>query len=82
MWALWGTALRATVDALASIGSDDPAVIGASIARATELVQTVRAAGLTVYVTLFEGALGQALAAAAASRAGPRPLGRGDRVGP
>ncbi len=64
VWALWGRALRATVDALASIGSDDPAVIGASIARATELVQTVRAAGLTVYITLFEGALGQALAAA------------------
>ncbi len=64
VWALWGAALQATVDVLGSIGAADPNTLAAHIARATEVVETMRAAGLKIYVTLFEGALGHSLAAA------------------
>ncbi len=66
VWALWGAAQRAIVDAMSSIFADDPDAdpLSVHIARATEVVKTVRGAGLTVFITLFDGALAQLLTAA------------------
>jgi class 3 adenylate cyclase/tetratricopeptide (TPR) repeat protein len=65
VWALWGAAQQATVDALASIGAQhtDPDVVSARVEQMAAMVNAVRGAGLTIYVSLFDGALGQALTA-------------------
>jgi hypothetical protein len=51
---------------MSSIFADDPDAdpLSVHIARATEVVKTVRGAGLTVFITLFDGALAQLLTAA------------------
>ena len=64
VWALWGSAQRAIVDAMGAIGADDADLLSVHVARATEVVKTVRGAGLTVFITLFDGALAQLLTAA------------------
>jgi hypothetical protein len=64
VWALWGAAQRAIIDAMGSIVADDADLLSVHVARATELVKTVRGAGLTVFITLFDGALAQLLTAA------------------
>ncbi|WP_255604933.1 ATP-binding protein [Mycolicibacterium xanthum] len=65
VWALWGAAQQAIVDAMASTRGDpaDPDMQAIHVARATELVKTVRGAGLTIFVTLFDGALARLLIA-------------------
>jgi hypothetical protein len=63
VWALWGAALRAIVEAMGSIRADDADLMSAQVTRATEMVRTVRDAGLTVFITLFDGALAQLLTA-------------------
>jgi len=64
VWALWGAAQRAIIDAMGSIRADDADLRSVHIARATEVVKTVRGAGLIVFITLFDGALAQLLTAA------------------
>jgi len=64
VWALWGAAQRAIVDAIRSICVDDADLLSAQVTRAAEVVKTVRDAGLTVFITLFDGALAQLLTAA------------------
>jgi class 3 adenylate cyclase len=64
VWALWGAAQRAIVGAMGSICADDADLLSAQVTRATEVVKTVRDAGLTVFITLFDGALAQLLTAA------------------
>jgi hypothetical protein len=66
VWALWGTAQRAIVDAMGSICVDDvdADLLSVHVARVTEVVKTVRGAGLMVFITLFDGALAQLLTAA------------------
>ena len=66
VWALWGAAQRAIVDALSSICADDADadLLSAQVTRVTDVVKTVRDAGLTVFITLFDGALAQLLTAA------------------
>ncbi len=65
VWALWGAAQRAIVDAMGSISADDAEdLLSVRLGHATELVNTVRAAGLTVFITLFDGALAKLLTAA------------------
>ena len=66
VWALWGAAQRAIVDGMGSIcaADDDADPLSVHVARATEAVKTVRAAGLTVFITLFDGALAQLLTTA------------------
>jgi hypothetical protein len=65
VWALWGAAQQTTVSALAAIGGreTDPDVVSARVEHMTAMVNAVRAAGLTIYITLFDGALGQVLTA-------------------
>jgi len=65
VWALWGAAQQATVNALASIGArdTDPDVVSARVEQMTAMVNAVRAAGLTIYIALFDGAVGQVLTA-------------------
>jgi hypothetical protein len=63
VWALWGAAQRAIVDAMGSICADDADLLSAQVTHATEVVKTVRGAGLTVFITLFDGALAQLLTA-------------------
>jgi len=65
VWALWGAAQRAIVDAMGLICADDTNadLLSVYIARAAEVVKTVRGAGLTVFITLFDGALAQLLTA-------------------
>ena len=66
VWALWGAAQQAIVDAMDSIWVDDvdADLLSVHVARATEAVKTVRGAGLMVFITLFDGALAQLLTAA------------------
>jgi class 3 adenylate cyclase len=64
VWALWGAAQRAIVDAMGSICADDADLRSVHVAHATEAVKTVRGAGLSVFITLFDGALAQLLTAA------------------
>jgi hypothetical protein len=64
VWALWGAAQRAIVDAMGSISAGDADLRSVHVAHATEAVKTVRGAGLTVFITLFDGALAQLLTAA------------------
>jgi class 3 adenylate cyclase/tetratricopeptide (TPR) repeat protein len=64
VWALWGTAQRAIIDAMGSISDGDAELLSVRVAHATEAVKTVRGAGLTVFITLFDGALAQLLTAA------------------
>ena len=66
VWALWGAAQQAIVDAMDSICVDDvdADLLSVHVARATEAVKTVRGAGLMVFITLFDGALAQLLTAA------------------
>jgi class 3 adenylate cyclase len=63
VWAWWGAAQRAIVDAMDAICVDDPELLSARVTRAIEVVKTVRDAGLTVFSTLFDGALAQLLTA-------------------
>jgi len=63
VWALWGAALRAIVEAMGSICAGDARLLSAQVTHATEMVGTVRDAGLTVFITLFDGALAQLLTA-------------------
>ncbi len=65
VWALWGAAQLATVNALASIGAAgrDPNLLSAHVEQLTAMVQALRSAGLTIYITLFDGALGHVLTA-------------------
>ena len=42
----------------------DAELLSAHVARATEVVKTVRGAGLMVFITLFDGALAQLFIAA------------------
>jgi hypothetical protein len=67
VWALWGAALQATVNGLASIGGQEigPNVLAARLEQMTARVKAVRDAGLTIYIALFDGALGQLLTATA-----------------
>ena len=64
VWALWGAAQRAIVDAIRSTRVDDADLLSVQVTRAAEVVKTVRDAGLTVFITLFDGALAQLLTAA------------------
>ena len=66
VWALWGAAQRTIVDALGSICVDDvdADLLSVHVARVTEVVKTVRGAGLMVFITLFDAALAQLLTAA------------------
>ena len=66
VWALWGAAQQATVNALRSINAHDrdPDVLSAHVARVTTVMEALRAAELTIYITWFDGALGQLLTAA------------------
>ena len=66
VWALWGAAQRAIVDAMSLIFADDADadLLSAQVTRVTDVVKTVRDAGLTVFITLFDGALAQLLTAA------------------
>jgi class 3 adenylate cyclase len=66
VWALWGAAQQAIVDAMGSIWVDDvdADLLSVHVARATEVVKTVRGAGLMVFITLFDGAVAQLLTAA------------------
>ena len=64
VWALWGTAQRAIIDAMDSISADDADLLSAKVTAATAVVKTVRDAGLTVFITLFDGALAELLTAA------------------
>ncbi|MDT5137869.1 MAG: hypothetical protein QOD58_2131 [Mycobacterium sp.] len=64
VWSLWGAAQAAIVDAMASIYADNADLLSVHVARATELVKAVRGAGLTVFITMFDGALAQLLTAA------------------
>jgi tetratricopeptide (TPR) repeat protein len=66
VWALWGAAQQATVDAFGSIGADDtdPNVLSAHVGSVIAMVGALRAAELTICITLFDGALGQLLTAA------------------
>jgi class 3 adenylate cyclase len=65
VWALWGAAQLAIVDAMSSTCCDetDADLLTAQVTRATELVKIVRDAGLTVFITLFDGALAELLIA-------------------
>ncbi len=63
VWALWGTAQRAIIDAMDAICGDDADLLSARVTRAAGVVKTVREAGLTVFITLFDGALAQLLTA-------------------
>lgn len=56
VWALWGNAQLAIVDAMRSVFTAEPDA-GPLVDRAMEFVAIVRAAGLTVFITLFDGAL-------------------------
>ena len=62
VWALWGAAQRAVIDALSAIGSDVD-VLSERIDRATAIVESVRRAGLNVFITLFDGAVAKVLTA-------------------
>ena len=66
VWALWGAAQQATANALGSIGAhgSDPDGLSADVSRVTTVLEAVRAAELTIYITWFDGALGQLLTAA------------------
>jgi hypothetical protein len=66
VWALWGGAQQAIIDAIASMCTDDADadLLSIRVAHATEVVEAVRGAGLTVFITLFDGALAQLLTAA------------------
>jgi hypothetical protein len=66
VWVLWGAAQLAVIDALLAISADipDPDVVSDHVARVTEIVNSVRAAGLTVFITLFDGALAHVLTVA------------------
>jgi hypothetical protein len=65
VWALWGTAQRSIIHAMSSIVADhaDADLLSAQVTRVCEIVNTVRDAGLTVFITLFDGALAQLLTA-------------------
>ena len=65
VWALWGAAQRAIIDAMSLIFADeaDADLLSAQVTRVTDVVKTVRDAGLTVFITLFDGALAQLLTA-------------------
>jgi hypothetical protein len=65
VWALWGAAQRAIIDAMVSIVADetDADLLSAQVTRVTDVVKTVRDAGLNVFITLFDGALAQLLTA-------------------
>lgn len=62
VWALWGAAQRAVVDALDAVGGDAD-VLSELINRATAIVESVRRAGLNVFITLFDGAVARVLIA-------------------
>ncbi|RZT25298.1 adenylate/guanylate cyclase family protein [Mycobacterium sp. BK558] len=62
VWALWGAAQRAVVDAVDAVGGDAD-VLSERIDRATGVVETVRRAGLNVFITLFDGVLAKVLIA-------------------
>jgi class 3 adenylate cyclase len=64
VWALWGAAQRAIVDAMGTISAGDADLGSVHVAHATEAVKNVRGAGLTVFITLFDGALAKLLIAA------------------
>ena len=66
VWALWGTAQRSIIDAMKSIIGDDADadLLSAQVTRLCDIVNTVRDAGLTVFITLFDAALAQLLTAA------------------
>jgi len=66
VWALWGAAQLAIVDAMTALCAVDPTaeLLSAQVVRLTNVVDTVRAAGLTVFITLFDGILAQLLTAA------------------
>ena len=84
VWALWGAAQLATVNALASVGAQDsdPDVVSVRVEQMAAMVNAVRGAGLTIYVALFDGALGRVLTATGQlDRAGAQ-LGHRTRDGP
>ena len=60
VWALWGAAQRAVVDAVSAVGGG-VGVLSERIDRATATVEVVRRAGLNVFITLFDGALAKIL---------------------
>ncbi|ORA51394.1 cyclase [Mycolicibacterium chubuense] len=62
VWALWGDAQRAVVDALSAIGGDAE-VLSERTDRATAIIESVRRVGLNVFITLFDGALAKVLTA-------------------
>jgi class 3 adenylate cyclase/tetratricopeptide (TPR) repeat protein len=66
VWGLWGAAQQATVAALACIAGNegDPNALSAHVEQLTAMVGAVRGAGLTIYIGLFDGALGRLLIAA------------------
>ncbi|SCX01155.1 ATP-binding protein [Mycolicibacterium fluoranthenivorans] len=66
VWTLWGAAQLAIVDAMRALTTDeaDADLLRDRLARAIELVRIVRGAGLTVFITMFDGALAQLLCAA------------------
>jgi class 3 adenylate cyclase/tetratricopeptide (TPR) repeat protein len=65
VWALWGAAQQATVGALAALADErrDPNGLAAHVEQLTAMVNMVRGAGLTIYITLFDAALGELLTA-------------------
>ena len=66
VWALWGAAQRAVIEAMSLIFAEETnaGLLSAQVTRLTDVVKTVREAGLTVFITLFDGALAQLLTAA------------------
>lgn len=62
VWALWGAAQRAVIDAVDAVGGDAD-VLSERIDRATGVVESVRRAGLNVFITLFDGVLAKVLTA-------------------
>jgi class 3 adenylate cyclase len=65
VWALWGAAQRSIIEAMSSILDDDvdADLLSTQVTRVCDIVNTIRGAGLTVFITLFDGAVAQLLTA-------------------
>jgi hypothetical protein len=65
VWALWGAAQRSIIDAMSSVIDDDVDAdhLSTQVTGVCDIVNTVRGAGLTVFITLFDGAVAQLLTA-------------------
>jgi predicted ATPase len=65
MWPLVGVTWQATVEALTALDDRvDPAVLGAHVATITARLDALRAIGVYIYTTIYDGVLGRLLIAA------------------